>query len=90
MNLNSSEWLTALMLVVGAVVLVIGLIGHVRWRLVLVGGLLTLAAVALIFRLVLDDSGAVPVPTPTPTSAPIATPTADPSVAPLSSSSPTP
>ena len=66
MNLSSSEWLTAILLVVGVVVLVIGLVGRIRWRLVLVGGLLTLAAVALIFRLVTDEGDIQPSPSPTP------------------------
>lgn len=80
MNLSSSEWMIVILLAIGAAVLVIGLLGKIRWRLVVVGGILTVVAVYLLVQSVIDDGETTPSPTPSvaPSVAP-ATPVSSPS-----------
>ncbi len=66
MDLSGSDWLVVILLAVGVGVLVIGLLGKVRWPLVVVGGLLTAVAVFLIFQIATDEPSTEPSPEPSP------------------------
>jgi hypothetical protein len=85
MDLTGSEWLIVILLTIGVVVLVVGLLGRIRWGIVLVGALLTAIAVFLLIRAVTVEQEPSPSPSPTPTALPTVEPSpSGPSASPAS------